>query len=494
MRLFKNVFAVLIFAVILVHPPRLDAASSRNNWQPPTKLFETTGRASEAEVVADSSGAVHVFWAYAAPNSDDAGWGQAIYYARLQDGKWTEPVDVLISPGNRVARMHSVVVDNAGYLQIVWSASNAILYSRAYAPEAETARSWITPLPLSAYASTLEPAITADRNNGLYVVWTQAKAGLMFVRSDDGGQTWSAPKTIFEADADNELATWGRIALDKKGRIHVVLSYSVEDSSGRYGRTDAQLLYYLRSEDRGETWNEPLLITPEPDFGEINVVTFGSDTVHLVWNGRAGRHGRYHRWSQDGGQTWSTTEEVIAPGALFGNAGLTGFPAIATDSTGALHLVSTGSPTGMTVDYYMEWLNGVWSVPVSISAGIDGNGVTGKLTSLEQPSVAISEGNRLHVVFHDGFERIWYTSVDIDAPHEPPVPYSTTAPPLKVAPAPSPTLAIATNPTPLGVPTLSLASKSPSSGWPVAPIMIGVAPAALLVVVVALVSRMRRRN
>ena len=181
----------------------------RSSWNPPKNLFETTGRASEAEVVTDPSGVVHVFWAYGAPDSGDAGSGQAIYYARLQDGKWSEPVDVLISPGDRVARMHSVAADAAGFLHVVWSGANAIFYSRAYSREAGSAGGWIAPAALTSGVPVEEPALAVGPADTLCAVWTQAGTGLMFVRSEDGGQNWSEPQVIFPAGGVDELARLG---------------------------------------------------------------------------------------------------------------------------------------------------------------------------------------------------------------------------------------------------------------------------------------------
>lgn len=483
------VWAVLVTMLV---PELIFAQSDAGSWSSPLNLFETEGRASEAEIVADPFGAVHVFWAYGAPNAEDEGWAQAIYYARLQDGAWSEPIDILVSPDDRIARMPGVVVDGDGFLHAVWSGGNALFYSRAFAPEAASAAKWTAPDAITSGVSALEPAIAAGAGGVLYAVWTQARSGLMFARSDDRGATWSTPQVIYPAENNNELARWGRIAVDEAGRLHVVLTYTVNDPEARYGRTDANLLYYLRSDDQGATWSEPFLVTPEPDFGEINVATFGEDTVHLVWNGRAGRHGRYHRWSQDGGRTWSDTEEVIAPAPAnpIGDGGLTGFPALAIDATGALHMVSaTGGG-----DYYLRWEGGNWSSPVLISPGLDGSGVTRTTDSLEQPSIAISQGNQLHTVFHDGFERIWHTSRPIAAPYQPPQPTPMPDAVPSSTPIATPDVLVTVNPTVQPTPPATFQAAPPINNPSYLPILVAVLPAVLLVGLVVVVVGMRRRR
>lgn len=413
-------------------------------WSEPLYLFETEGRASEAEIAVDPSGVVHVFWAYAAPGKDDTGANQAIYYSHKKGDTWSEPLDVLVSPRERVARMHAVQADSQGYLHIVWSGGDTLYYSHAYAPQASSAGGWITPVPLISGASATEPAIVVGSTGEIYVLWTQANSGLAFASSPDGGQNWSTPKIIFVADGGDGLARWGRIAIDDSARIHVAFTYTINDSSARYGRIDANLLYYLRSEDQGTTWSEPILMTPDPDFGEINVATCGDDVVHLVWNGRAGRTGRYHRYSLDGGDTWSDVAEVLAPAPQnpIGTGGLTGFPVMVCDSTKAIHMV-TATGSGM---YSFMWRGGAWTPPEYASRRVVGGGVTGSTESIEQPSLALSQGNQLHLVFHDGFERIWYVTRKVDAPFQDVTPLP--APPTNIFQGSTQTPPPAAQPTP----------------------------------------------
>jgi hypothetical protein len=477
---------MLALVAALLMPGVVSAQTTAGGWSQPENVFETEGRASEVEVAADASGVVHVFWAYGAPGAEESGEVEAIYYAWLENGRWSEPVDVLVSPGGRVARFHSVVVDPSGYLHVVWSGGNALYYSRAFAPEAGSALSWTEPAALVSGVSALEPGLAVDGQGILYVVWTQASAGLMFARSEDGGRSWSAPNLIFPAEQGNELARWGRIAVDVRGRLHVALTFTRSASSAASEQGNPNYLYYLRSEDQGETWSAPFLVTPEPDFGEMNVATYGDDVVHLLWNGRAGTHGRYHRWSENGGQTWSDTQAVVrpAPQDSHGTGGLTGYPALTVDAAGALHMV-TATGGG---DYYYRWQDGLWSEPALLSPGLRGDGVTGEDISLEQPSIAINRGSELHVVFHDGFERIWHVAGGTGLPE-------ARAAVLPGAESPTPEAATALTSSE-GEPVsavLAPAATGPQRGLnPAMPMLAAAAPAMLLILLVALVRRRSR--
>ena len=459
---------------------QVSAQVDASDWTPPLALFETTGRASEPELVVDAAGVVHVFWAYGSPENEADATLQAIYYARQQQGIWSEPVDVLVSPDGRGARMPAVALDQQGYLHLAWSGGDSIYYSRAYAPEAMTPQAWSEPIAFTLYVAAFEPAIVAAGNH-LYLLWTEAGNGLVLARSMDGGRRWNSPQTIFAAPGAQELARWGRLAVDDAGRLHVTLSL-VRSSDVVAARRDPIYLYYLRSEDGGDTWTDPWLITPEPDFGEATVVTWGANDVHLLWNGRAGTHGRYHRASADGGQTWSEIETVVPPGAPLGLGGLTGFPAVVVDAQGNLHLVSTSDPQ----NYYTHRHRGLWTQPLLISAGLDGLGVTGESRNMEMPSLALGLGNRLHAVFHDGQERIWYTSrLLLDLPAVPRQPLPTVTPTIVHQPAAAP-LPLATA-TP--IPTFSLAAPPPPPS-PYLALLLGLfAAAALLSLIVFIRAR-----
>lgn len=472
--------ALACLMLILAFPTTLARGQDEPGaWSEPVSLFETTGRASEPEVVADPAGTVHVFWAYGDPEQED-GSGQALYYARKRDGTWSQPVDVLLSPGGNTARMPSVVADASGYLHIVWSGGGAIYYSRAYAPEAHRVSAWSQPVALTSAVTALEPAVAVDHTGKLYVVWTQAKAGLMLARSLDAGESWTNPQVIFSAPTDQELARWGRIALDDLGRLHLVLTHVAPPEEE--GDRNPHFLYYLRSDDQGDSWTDPFEVVAEPDFGEMSVAAFGEGEIHLAWNGRAGRRGRYHRWSSDGGKTWGAVIEVAAPEDRAGAAGLTGFPVVLADAAGSKYMILNGGKM-----YSTSWLDGTWSNPVLISGDVDGCGVTGENCQMEDFSAAISGGNQLHAVFHDGLERIWYATRQVDAPGEAPRPLPTATPTVVATDLAAPTV----TPKGLATPIANQVGEGPAplrTGSPLVPLGLG-GVSALVVLGIAILLR-----
>lgn len=220
------------------------------------------------------------------------------------------------------------------------------------------------------------------------------------------GENWSSPDRILDISSRyNDIAP--RLAIDERNRLHVVV--------GEMGTGTA--VYYSQSSDNGQSWSYPLVIDSRDsrfygDYGPawINVITRGSDEVHLVWDGAPSGQ-RWHQWSDDGGNTWQKPEQISSE-----VRGLTGSNALGVDGTGRLHLFSMGI-TG-SAPYYASWWNGSWSSmdPIA-SQGWDGEG----------PTLAIA-GNSLVVAWwncNQDTVEIWTSMKKINAPNILPKPQAT---------------------------------------------------------------------
>jgi hypothetical protein len=107
-----------------------------------------------------------------------------------------------------------------------------------------------------------------------------------------------------------------------------------------------------------------------------------------------------HRWSNDGGSTWSEPDQVMRLGAAFG-----GPNALTQDSSGAIYIV-TAINEGV---YSARWDGSMWGPPERIEdRDIDPHG----------QEIAICQGNKLQVIYDDrnDSQNIWYSSRTVDAP------------------------------------------------------------------------------
>jgi hypothetical protein len=111
----------------------------------------------------------------------------------------------------------------------------------------------------------------------------------MFVRSTDGGLTWSAPKRINDDVSVTNTQWMATVSVAPNGRIDAVWLDTRNAPSG----SDTSALYYSYSTDQGNTWtvNEKMSGTFNPHLGYPNQTKMGdyfdmvSDNTgaHLTW-------------------------------------------------------------------------------------------------------------------------------------------------------------------------------------------------------------------
>jgi hypothetical protein len=80
-----------------------------------------------------------------------------------------------------------------------------------------------------------------------------------FVRSTDGGETWSEPVTL-HADDRGAWQWFATMSISPNGRLDVVWVESLDGASPNVGE-----LYYTRSWDGGFSWSTPVAISPSFD-------------------------------------------------------------------------------------------------------------------------------------------------------------------------------------------------------------------------------------
>lgn len=474
------------------------AATGQAVAQTPTPIATVQAISSEVEqgfypvLAADPSGTVHAFWCSKRTGRElDP---LVIVYAKYENGKWTEPVDVLASPGGQDALFPRVVVDDSGRVHLFWSTTyqgpfGPLYHSWAWIVEATSAQNWASPNLIA--DGTFQSDAKVDSQGRLHVVYGSVRdgKGICHRLSTDHGATWGAPTCIPRSYElrDDEAEVRPRLAIDSRDILHVVWildDYSPLSKLGYSGRA----IYYARSLDGGRTWSDQVCVdqvdgrqedrVEQPEWG--NVAVDGEDRVHVVWVGSGDMY-RRHQWSGDGGVTWTAPQVMIRSGYY------TGWQGMAVDSSGKLHVVWSGEGV-----QYTCWDGSVWAEPVVMPSA-------GPSPHLVQATMAL--GNQLHAVWqgHGGALSkdqpglIMHAMLTVDAPSLAPRPVPTPPAAPQGTATPSPTRAVvpsAAAPTPIA--TIPMAPFVPVSGTRM-PALIGVVPAALLVVLVILL-RLRRAS
>jgi hypothetical protein len=457
------------------------AQSNSDEWSTPILLFDGTNQGTifTPIVVADQSGMVHVFWRFVVSEGDDQTGPQLIYYTRWDGTSWTEPIDVIASS---FISDPSMTVDRTGQMHLVQFGPNSQLYyTQAPVSKAHSAYSWSNPTVVE--QTNMRMQIIADTTGKLHLVYPGTEtSGPFYQTSDDGGDMWSFPVNISRTSLFNASADYVRLVVSNDGTLHAVWTeFQLPDGWPPVG------LFYSHSADGGQTWSEAFELAGE-GYNQINVATLDDNIVHVVWNGMAGVHGRYHRWSWDGGRTWSETTKLNTRE----QEGSTGPPPLVVDSGGTMHLLMTdGDMDGDDCLLYSAWQSQRWSEPICIS------GPEAKTSNyIEEPTMTASEGNRLHAVFWDNRQRLWYTTKQTLSPHVPVVPF-----PIEVetsAPALSPTTSPTLNPTPHPKPTSAVSWDETIEGNntfnPGTPLLVAVMPVALFIGIIMLIRILLRHK
>jgi hypothetical protein len=322
-----------------------------NQWTQPMKIATTPGVSQWPAVVADKYGFVHVFWS---ETDNAANEGSSMYYSRWNGRRWSDPIDIQI--GGQVF-YPAVTIDPEQRIHLVWEDSGHLYYSSAPSDQAETAHGWSPPQDVAAgiTGGWYPFAIVSDSAGQLYIGYaSQAQGnGIYVMTSADGGGSWQSP--VLVADMADSTPGIVRLASDPRGRIHIVWG-----TAPRSGLSDA--VYYAHSTDRGKLWTTAMLVDRKSDVDYktdwINVAVVGNDEIHLVWMSGP-RAYRFHRWSGDGGTTWSEPKEIFPD--WIGESGGT---ELLTDNRGNLHAFSVMRRRNDSTRHGLiesVWQSGKWS-------------------------------------------------------------------------------------------------------------------------------------
>lgn len=286
-------------------------------WSGVVRLSSQNKAASEASLIADPYGYVHVFWAEENPDETNL-----ILYARYDGETWSYPVDIYISGPNSPINGIAPFVDAYGTLHVMWAEGlfpKFMRYTYAPALDALSSANWAKPNQIRLQADQLD--FLVDDQGIFHVLFGMNNAagrGVFYAQSRDQAVTWSSPLWLDPDNPSELLPAKITFAFDDAGGMHAVWFYKAfEESNGDWVR-------YIQSLDQGQTWSKPFTIAKNSEGDdELNafaspVMAVSGQTIHVIWAGGDLLY-RHHRYSPDGGNTWSNTTRIL--GDLNGQAG-----------------------------------------------------------------------------------------------------------------------------------------------------------------------------
>jgi hypothetical protein len=390
-------------------------AQTSSPWSAPIDVSapQTVGSDLSGLLLCDTYQNLHILWGKSHEQ------GSEIYYRTDAKGSLSSPRDVLALSDPLAIRLRATISESDFRLHLTWQNNYIrpdVFYSHVPLANAGDTRAWSAPRLLVTRADS--SSIVAEKSGALSFIYGVSDADglssyVYYIRSDDGGFTWSEPSLIHEVSSVVPSTVSAGAAIDGTGRIHIGITIRSQEY-GIYSE-----LGYVRSLDGGKTWEPYITIAEQndatPNVSVIAPYAFGDSEIHFTWHDPR----RMHMWSGDGGATWSHPTEIIKLGAGFGGAN-----SLAKDSADRLHVL-VGVKNGV---YAAEWDGYRWTRHVQIeNRSMDPHG----------QRLAVCQGNQLHAVYDDRVEEdttVWYAQRQLDAPHIPQSPLPNSGPAAAVIP------------------------------------------------------------
>jgi len=470
----------MVITVILSYLLPAQAQSSLVVWSAPVRLPEEAAENTDypryPSVAVDPWGGIHVFWVQGAKGSSV---GSMIFYTYGDGQFWLEPIDLFADlRWGAYYNFPAASCDEAGTIHLIWVGGDGLYYSSAPALDADKVRSWGSAQVLVRADKIGPTRLVVDRKGVLHVVYSRMSPGanVIYLRSEDRGLSWSDPVQISEI-------------LPNDPQSPIMGQVALDSHDGLHvvwtetyppawvGRH----VFYARSNDGGTTWTLPVdlsdLSSDEDWDTNINLAVDSQDQLHIVWVCGSGP-GRCYRYSTDGGDSWSNIQPLFE-----GLVGYGGQDVMVSDPYGSVYWASLlRYPQAF---YFSSLADGRWIDPPQ---ELLDQPAWGALAAAHWPQLVIGQGNQLHLVMTGGDHgALWYMRGDNGRPslQSPPTP----SPEASSTPEPTPAQpAFMPQPSPLVNELVQLPSVSEDSYSP-DPVLFGLAPALLLVLTIIVVSR-----
>jgi len=313
-------------------------------WQPDFRLTDVPGMQVTClnyawAIAADPSGNIHVVWwdGRDAPDPYYRWWviaNQTWDYESNLD-------EYAVLPSWEVGAP-ALASDPFGNIHVVWSdlriGEPQIYYKyREGATGIWKGEEWITSLPGTAEA----PSIATDPSSGdVHVIWWDRSTAHPQVfhkvkRASTG--IWEGESQVSDAGHD---CSWYSLAVDHSGNVHVVWVDS---------RLTPQIYHRRRVGALWDPIQQLTNATNERNF--VSIATDNAGNLHLVWTDWRDRNiPQIFYKRRDASGNWDPTDTKLTDAN-----GNRGFPSVAVDPSGNVHVVWIDQRTSPPQLYYKRW-------------------------------------------------------------------------------------------------------------------------------------------
>jgi len=343
-----------------------------DGWSDPHRL-SASGRESSRPVMAiGPDNIVHVVWQEGA-----SGESEILYICKPFKGAWTPVRNLSDTDGD--SRYPHIAASADGRVHVIWQERAQGLRSNIYHTCQYSSNLWTSPCNLSrSDGDSTSAVIAADTQGSVHVCWQDRSSGNweIFHAHQSSSGAWTAPQNISGSEGDSQSAA---IALATSGALHLVWSesavdgfqgdsdifYATRSSDGVWspaienlsdcpGRADSPVVdvdaqgnahvawqyvkppgfwnVYTTSSNSEGKWSEPRLVSTFDGNAERPAILAGQG-VDLVWEGSVQGNWEICYAHGSSARTWSPAANISH------STGRSSFPALVSDSAGALHVV-----------------------------------------------------------------------------------------------------------------------------------------------------------
>jgi hypothetical protein len=224
--------------------PNIYVSTSTNggaSWSPEVNVSANLGANSLPMIAVGPSGSLYVAWAQT--------WGsfQNISFATSTDGGATFDTPANITQPGGGATQVSMAVDSGGRIYIVYDFYNRdVRYWRANLSRSDDGTTWDTSVLSNPNSNVFDPSVLADAWGYVHVVWLDMPGGapgIFYSRSEDRGDTWSAPINL----SGTVSPLTSRTTIAESGGT-LMVAWTSSSAASAYG------LGFAISADRGNSW------------------------------------------------------------------------------------------------------------------------------------------------------------------------------------------------------------------------------------------------
>ncbi len=318
-------------------------------WQGPEEIARSTLAPIALRLVADWAGTTHAFWY--------DGQSQELYYARWNGQSWSAATPVMTSANGNIEQIAVATYNDRLYL--VFRDPLGIHFSQS---SIERPSDWSAPVLLTeGYPSASAPDILVERGGQIIVAYAlplNETRGIYLVRSLDHGDTWTAPRQVFDGTAAGwEMVDAPRLGHTANGHLHLLWTRrSLPPESTPLS------LAYSHSADDGQSWSAA---EEAVEGAVVWSALLGVDEriIHRLWVEEASeRHFLWHAFSIDNGLSWSRPGQITS---LEGDE----LPATAVDPGGRPHILTLSDGRLQQWTWEGEGWRAADSLPTTLADG-----------------------------------------------------------------------------------------------------------------------------